>query len=175
KQANSVDKSAGNGIISIGGGRIMNINNIDSPIEQRNTGKGNPNAIIHAERPLSNRQQRLLDILSEYDSNAVIPKKEVNMIDLSALTAYTGDEFAMFTKKSERLVIRGNKNSVNVDIEKAKELSRQGYKWSGHTHPGISADFATPSQGDKDILACFKQSTSVIYNSTGKYRTFEKE
>ncbi len=170
-----IDKSAGNGIISIGGGRIMNINNIDSPIEQRNTGKGNPNAIIHAERPLSNRQQRLLDILSEYDSNVVIPKKEVNMRDLSALTAYTGDEFAMFTKKNERLVIRGNKNSVNVDIEKAKELSRQGYKWSGHTHPGISADFATPSQGDKDILACFKQSTSVIYNSTGKYRTFEKE
>ena len=87
----------------------MNINNIDSPIEQRNTGKGNPNAIIHAERPLSNRQQRLLDILSEYDSNVVIPKKEVNMRDLSALTAYTGDEFAMFTKKNERLVIRGNK------------------------------------------------------------------
>jgi hypothetical protein len=97
------------------------------------------------------------------------------MKDLAALTAYTGDEFALFTKKNERLIIRGNKNSVNVDIVKAKKLNEQGYRWSGHTHPGILTDFATPSQGDKDILECFNQTTSVIYNSAGKYRTFEKE
>jgi hypothetical protein len=45
----------------------MNINNIDSPIEQRNTGKGNPSAIIHADRPLNNRQKKLLNRLSEYN------------------------------------------------------------------------------------------------------------
>ena len=97
------------------------------------------------------------------------------MSDLAAITAETGDEFAMFTKGGERLIIRGNSNSVNVDINRAKELSEQGYKWSGHTHPGIVADFATPSQGDKDILKLFKQKTSVIYNSTGYFRTFDKE
>ncbi|MBQ8300739.1 MAG: minor capsid protein, partial [Clostridia bacterium] len=47
-----VDKSAGSGIIKVGSGRIMSINNIDSPIEQRNTGKGNPSGIIHVGRPL---------------------------------------------------------------------------------------------------------------------------
>lgn len=153
----------------------MSINNIDSPIEQRNTGKGNPNAIIHADRPLNTRQRKILDRLPEYDSCVTLPKKDVNMRDLSALTAYTGDEFAVFTRKNERLLVRGNHNSVNVDIARAKELSAQGYKWSGHTHPGLLTDFATPSQGDKDILACFNQNTSAIYNSAGKYRTFEKE
>ena len=175
EQRNAIDKYAKNDIIKMKGGRIMNINSIDSPIEQRNTGKGNPNGIIHIGRPLNNRQKRILESLPEYDSSTVIKKKDVNMKDLSALTAYTGDEFAVFTRKSERLIIRGNKNSVNVDIDKAKELNKQGYKWSGHTHPGISPDFATPSQGDKDILECFNQKRSVIYNSTGRYRTFEKE
>ena len=175
EQKNAIDKYVKNDIIKMKGGRIMNINSIDSPIEQRNTGKGNPNGIIHIGRPLNNRQKRILESLPEYDSSTVIKKKDVSMKDLSALTAYTGDEFAVFTRKSERLIIRGNKNSVNVDIDKAKELNKQGYKWSGHTHPGISPDFATPSQGDRDILECFNQKRSVIYNSTGRYRTFEKE
>ncbi len=169
-----VDKTAKSDIIKMRGGRIMNINSIDSPIEQRNTGKGVPSAIIHADRPLNNRQKRLLESLPKYDSSVIIRKKEVNMKDLSALTAYTGDEFAVFTKANERLIIRGNHNSVNVDIEKAKELNKLGYRWSGHTHPGVSTDFATPSQGDRDILNCFAQKMSVIYNSTGKFRTFEK-
>ena len=154
---------------------INNIDSIDSPIEQRNTGKGQPNAIIHAGRPLNNRQRKLLENLTGYDSRLVVPKKSVNMKDLAALTAETGDEFALFTKGGERLIIRGDSRTVNIDVEQAKMLSEQGYKWSGHTHPGIEDGFATPSQGDKDILRCFDQDTSVIYNSKGKFRTFEKE
>ena len=162
-------------IIKVQGGKIMNINHIDSPIEQRNTAKGNPNAILQFNRPLNNRQKAILNRLPEYDSKVTLPKKKVNMKDLSALTAATGDEFTLFTKGNERLIIRGNSNSVNIDVDKAIELSKQGYKWSGHTHPGLSYDFATPSQGDKDILDCFKQNMSVIYNSKGQFRTFEKE
>ena len=74
------------------------------------------------------------------------------MSDLSALTAQTGDEFAMFTKGKERLIIRGNAYNVNVDEAFAKELSRLGYKWSGHTHPGTSGNVLIPSVGDKLIL-----------------------
>lgn len=170
-----VDKSAGSGIISSEDGKIMSIKTMDSPIEQRNTGKGNPNAIIHSGRPLNNRQQRLLAQLPGYDSSVIVRKKSVNMRDLSAITAETGDEFAMFTKGGERLIIRGNGNSVNVNERRAKELNKQGYKWSGHTHPGVDMMLATPSQGDKEILRCFNQGMSVIYNAAGKFRTFEKE
>ena len=103
---------------------------ITAPIEQRNTAKGNPNAMIHFGRPLNNRQQMLLDRLPEYDSRITLLKKNVSMKDLAALTAETGDEFAMFTKGSEKLIIRGNQVSVNIDIEQAKELAAQGYRWS---------------------------------------------
>ena len=176
KQHNKyVDNSDKSGIIEAGRGKIMSISNIDSPIEQRNTAKGNPNAILQVGRPLNNRQQKLLESLNEYDSRTVVNKKTVNMKDLSALTAFTGDEFAMFTKGGERLVIRGNTNSVNIDVQKALELSKQGYRWSGHTHPGVDWNSSMPSGGDKEILRCFKQETSVIYDAKGKYRTFDKE
>lgn len=170
-----VDKSAESGIIKSQGGKIMSINNIDSPIEARNTGKGNPNAILHTGRPLNNRQKNLLDALTDYDSKVTVAKKNVNMHDLSALTAITGDEFALFTKGKERLVIRGNANSVNIDIEKAVELSKQGYKWSGHTHPGIMGNTLIASDGDKLILKAFNQEKSVIYNSKGSYEVFYEE
>ena len=96
------------------------------------------------------------------------------MTDLSALTAYTGDEFALFTKGNERFVIRGNSVSVNIDIEQAKQMAEQGYRWSGHTHPGTDYLCMQPSDGDYSILACFKHQITVIYNSKGSFRTFEK-
>ena len=96
------------------------------------------------------------------------------MADLSALTAYTGDEFAMFTKGNERIIIRGNSIKVNIGISEADKLAKDGYKWSGHTHPGIDYLSMQPSDGDYAILDCFKQKISVIYNSKGDYRTFEK-
>lgn len=171
----SVDKSRESGIIKSQGDKIMNINNIDSPIEKRNTGKGNPNAILTFGRPLNTRQSKLLNSLSEYDSRIVVPKKTVNMRDLSALTAHTGVEYALFTKGNERLVIRGNVNSVNIDVQQAVELSKQGYKWSGHTHPGIGMNCLQASPGDREILGCFKQKVAYIYNSQGDYLEFWKE
>lgn len=171
----SLTNGKNGGIISTQGGKIMNINNMDSPIEQRNTAKGNPNAILQIGRPLNNRQQKILEKLEQYDSWTIVNKKTASMKDLSAITAFTGDEFALFTKGRQRLVIRGNTNSVNVDVQKALELYAQGYRWSGHTHPGVEKNCLIPSSGDKEILKCFKQDTSVIYNSKGDYRTFEKE
>ena len=97
------------------------------------------------------------------------------MSDLSALTAYTGDEFAMFTKGNERLIIRGSQNSVNIDTYQAKALAGEGYRWSGHTHPGTNLNCMISSPGDHAVLNCFPQSISVIYNSKGQFRTFEKE
>ncbi len=149
----------------------MTISSIDSPIEQRHNGKGNPNAINIFGVELNNRQKQLAD----FDSNVIVPKDSVNIADLAALTAETGHEFAMFTKSGNRLIIRGNTNMVNIDIEKANQLAKEGYRWSGHTHPGVDFNCLTASPGDKSILRCFPQNTSVIYNSKGQYLTFDKE
>lgn len=152
----------------------MKISNIESPIEQSHTGKGNPNAILIIGVELNNRQKKLFDFLSEYDSRVLVNKSEVNMSDLSAFTAVTGDEFTMFTKGNNRLVIRGDKSGVNVDKAEAKKLASEGFKWSGHTHPGTDFLCMQPSDGDYSILDSFKQEISVIYNSKGDFRTFEK-
>ncbi len=160
--------------MKVGSGGVT-IKSIDSPIEQQHTGKGNPNAILTFDTALNNRQQELLDSLPEFDSRVTVPRESVNMTDLSALTAKTGDEFAMFTKNNERLIIRGNSTMVNIGIEQAKELAAKGYRWSGHTHPGVNINCMISSPGDHAILDCFEQNVSVIYNSKGQFRTFEKE
>ena len=145
---------------------------IERPIEQRNTGKGNPNAILHFDRPLSARQVRLLAQLPEYDSRAVVRKRDVNMRDLAALTAFTGVEYAMFTKRSERFVIRGNAYMTNIDIEAAQKLAREGYRWCGHTHPGMDINVRTASPGDYEILHAFGQKYSVVYDAMGRFEVF---
>ncbi len=146
--------------------------NISKPIEQRNTGKGNPNAIQLFDVDLNKRQQKLLDKLDSFDSKAIVKKKSVNLKDLSALTAKTGDEYAMFTKGNERLIIRGNSRMVNITAEKAKKLANEGYKWSGHTHPGSTNLCLFASEGDRLILKAFNQERSAIYNSKGQYHLF---
>lgn len=152
----------------------MFISAIENPIEQKHTGKGNPNAILTFDVALTNRQAELLDGLSSYDSRITVPKASVNMTDLAALTAKTGDEFAMFTKGDERMIIRGNSNRVNIDVSFANALANDGYRWSGHTHPGEDLHCLEASGGDWQILECFKQQSMVIYNSKGQYRRFDK-
>lgn len=48
------------------------------------------------------------------------------MRDLSALTASTGCEFAMFTKEWKRIIIRGNESMVNIDVEKQINNTKMG-------------------------------------------------
>jgi hypothetical protein len=144
-------------------------------IENRYTGVGVPEAIYRHGMPLNNRQQTLLDMLPDYDSRALVGRDDVSMMDLAALTAKEGVEFAMFTRGSERLVVRGDEKHVNIDAISAAELNSIGYKWSGHTHPGGSKVVLRSSEGDKDVLRAFNQDISVIYNSVGQYQTFDKK
>ena len=153
----------------------MTIRSIDSPIEQRNTGRGKPSAITHYDVALNTRQERLLEQLPAFDSRVTVPKDDVGMADLSALTAKTGDEFALFTKGGERLVIRGDSIKVQITIEEARSMAATGYTWSGHTHPGNDAFCLFASDGDREILACFDQEQSTIYNSLGEHLEFGKE
>lgn len=147
---------------------------IENPIEQKHGGKGNPNAILHFDVELNNRQRKILELLPEYDNRIIVPKNEVSMTDLAALTAKTGVEFALFTKRNERLIIRGNEYMVNIGIETASALAADGFRWSGHTHPGVDFLVMQPSDGDYEILECFAQKNAVIYNSKGEFRTYEQ-
>ena len=153
----------------------MTIRSIDSPIEQRNTSRGKPAAIAHFDVELKSRQQKLLDALPGYGSRVTVGKKQVSMVDLAALTAKTGDEFAMFTRKNKRLIVRGDPIRVPITPEDASELNRKGFVWSGHTHAGTDMLSITPSDGDRAVLKCFDQEASVIYNSKGLRNVFWKD
>ena len=154
---------------------IIKTDAIELPIEQRNFAKGNPNAMRLFDVGLNRRQTKLLQQLPEVNSQIRVPKKTVSMKDLSALTAETGHEFAMFTKGGERLIIRGDSFRVNVYLEDAMALASAGYRWSGHTHASIEQNSTIASAGDKDILACFVQEFSAIYNAKGQWEIFRKE
>lgn len=147
---------------------------IFSPIERRNTAKGNPNAILQFGRPLNRRQSSILAQLPSFNSSVELPRNSVNLKDLAALTAITGDEFALFTRSSSRLIIRGNSTQVDVGLERAQQLAEAGYRWSGHTHPGFEELVLIESDGDLAVLAAFKQDRSCIVNSKGQFYTFEK-
>ena len=153
----------------------MDKNSIHLPIEQgRTDGIGEPWAITRHGKPLNDKQQALLDRLPEYDSRATVDKDDVSMTDLAALTAKTGDEFAMFTQGSRRLIVRGDFDHVNIDPRKAAEMNAQGYKWSGHTHAGSQKIHLIQSLGDVAVLREFNQPISVIYNAVGVHKTFGK-
>jgi hypothetical protein len=153
---------------------MYNMNNINSPInnpiEHTHNEKGNPPAISHYDTELNTRQAGLLKLLPDFDSRIIVPKKSVSMRDLSALTAKTKAEFAMFTKGNKRLIVRGDANSVNISPKKAKKLASEGYKWSGHTH--ISSGDLQASNGDYEVLAEFDQKEGVIYDNLGHFSIF---
>ena len=77
-------------------------------------------------------------LIPEELSNIKLHKSNVNVTDLSALIAQTGDEFALFTRGSQRLIFRGNRNGVPLTKAELLELKTQGFKFSAHTHPGTS-------------------------------------
>ena len=136
---------------------------------------GKASAITHGFGELNVRQRNLLAVLPKFGSRVTVKKKGVKLGDLAAMTAATGVEFAVFTRKSERLVIRGNKNGVPGSIKELAELSRQGYRFSGHTHPGTGVNVLWPSGGDKKALRLFKQEFSVVLDPLGQYQVYDKE
>ena len=148
---------------------------IYTPINTRNNSRGKPKGIAQIGIELNTRQKKLLEQLDKYDASVVVSKNEVSMYDLSALTAETGVEYAMFTKGSKRLIVRGDEKSVNIGIDKAKELAQNGYRWSGHTHPGYDYLVLTASDGDYAVLKAFGQKEGIIYNSFGQYAIFSLE
>ena len=137
---------------------------------------GKPEDIMFNGASLNKRQKRLLDQLPGCSDSIIVHKNDVNLKDLAALTAYTGNEFAMFTQGSRRYIIRGNSISVPVDLTIAENLAQRGWRWSAHSHPGISRTVLAPSAADRLILKKFSNQTySATVNSMGRYKKFSKD
>lgn len=125
---------------------------------------------------LSARQQALLDSLPKIRSQLKLHKSDISVTDLAALTAHTGDELALFTRGSQRLIIRGNSSGVVLSIEKLQFLREQGFRWSAHSHPSlsISGESLIASGGDRAALEIFGQERSLILDSFGRRNVFDQ-
>jgi len=152
------DAAGGTGIINSRGDII------NSPIEQ-----SHPVDVAFGAKELNQRQQKVLDMLPDCGSQVIVNKRDVSMLDLAALTSDTGNEFAMFTCKGKRMIVRGDESSVPLFESDIIRLREEGYRWSGHTHVGFTEAHLIASDGDIKVLSLTGQSNSVIYNSLGKY------
>lgn len=133
---------------------------------------GNPAAIARGFGELSPRQVRMLDSMPERGSSMIVHKSDVKMTDIAAFTAKTGVEFAIFTRGSQRMVVRGDEMRVPIDIKDAAEMKSDGWRWSAHTQPGLETRHTTASSGDQAVLEAFGQEHSLILNSRGEANVF---
>ncbi|WP_221928398.1 LysM peptidoglycan-binding domain-containing protein [Pseudomonas kilonensis] len=136
-----------------------------------NTATGQPAAISRGFGTLNSRQASILEELPEFGSNT-IAHKAFGQRDLAALTAATGDEFAMFSTGGRRLIFRGDVGSVPISPEMASRLSDRGWRWSSHTHPGFEAGVLRSSPGDQAVLRATGRNQSAIFNSMGQRGIF---
>ena len=160
---NSVDKSSGNGIM---------VSDKGDSVSARNSAIGKPN-FVNAGAPLNKRQITLLNHLQNDGDFVSVSKRECSLKDMAALSAHEGVEFAMLTRKGERMIFRGNDHHVtSLNGATVPQYRDAGWKWSGHTHVygGL-----LPSDGDMKILSLFDQQKSVIYNYTGDYFIFRRK
>ena len=139
-----------------------------------NTSK--PIEIYHGYGELSARQTKILEQLPKYESSIYLHKNDVNVVDLAALTAKTGDEFALFTLGARRMIVRGDSRGIDIaDI--LPKLQAEKWTWSAHTHPGTRdiALNASGIPGDRQILELLGQNRSLIVNSAGRRNVFDTE
>ncbi|MFC4158796.1 hypothetical protein [Chitinimonas lacunae] len=136
-----------------------------------NPATGNPAAISRGMGTLNTRQAAVLEQLPDYGSQ-LITSKNFGQRDLAALTASTGDEFAMFSTGGRRLLIRGDATSVPITPEMATDLASQGWRWSSHVHPGFDSSVLRSSIGDRAVLDAMGANQSAIFNSLGQRRLF---
>ena len=131
---------------------------------------GPAGAIYDSAKPLTSAQRTLLSRLSASGTDTVIAKRAVSMNDLRNLTLHTGDEFAMLTRRGERMIFRGVGGAEGtlpsiptLTVDRAREFAAQGWRFSGHTHtPGFQA---VGSVGDKAVLRAFGQKQSAVWGA----------
>lgn len=84
---------------------------------------------------------------------------------MCALAAHEGVEFAMLTRRGERMLIRGTLKSVDaINGVTAKQYRNDGWRWSGHVHV---VGGTVPSSFDIYIMKLFGQDQSALYDLYG--------
>ena len=120
---------------------------------------------------LKARQEAIYQKIPNRNDAEIFRKKQVNIKDLAALTAYTGDEFALFYKGKRAIVVHGSPSNCNVYGETYDTIIREKWVWIAHSHPTTTK--LKPSPSDVDSLKLFTwQKESSIIDLKGKIINF---
>jgi hypothetical protein len=126
---------------------------------------GVPSAIARGYGTLSSAQLAVLDQLD---------KRAFGQQDLSALTAATGDEFAMFSTGGRRMIIRRRLERTCRRRHGAAACGPGMALLRAHS-PGFDYGVLRSSEGDRAVLAAFGGAHSAILNSMGRWQLFSPE
>lgn len=120
---------------------------------------------------LRKRQQKIYEAVKDRGSWAEFRNKQVDIKDLAALTAYTGDEFALFTGDRGKIVVHGRPKRWDIPNDAWEIIKNNQYEWTAHSHPTFRNLRCSPE--DIRTLNTFTwQRESVIIDLTGKTVVF---
>ena len=119
---------------------------------------------------LSEADAKILETIAERFSWTEVPTEAADIYTLAALTARTGDEFAMFARGNVKIIMHGaSANGIpwTLPEDLARRVFDEQLRWTGHSHPTTMNLRA--SDDDRKTLAVFKwQKKSTIVDLTGK-------
>ena len=115
--------------------------------------------------------RELLNLVPNVGEWTELRNKQVNIQDLAALTASTGDEFALFGNGTSKILIHGG-TTWNIPEDAWEIIMSEQYEWQAHSHPTFYGK-TQASINDRNTLAMFTwQEKSSIIDLTGNVIEF---
>ncbi len=123
---------------------------------------------------LRKKQKEVLSKIPKAGNWGYFRNKEIDTEDLAALTAATGDEFALFKGDNGKIVIHGSSIKWNIPKDAWDEIERGHMIWVSHSHPTMTN--LTESPEDIDTLKMFTwQKKSTIIDLNGNTIEFDTD
>lgn len=120
---------------------------------------------------LRKNHKRLFEKVKNRGDWVELRKKQLKITDLAALTAYTGDEFAIFTGNNKKILVHGSKKWI-ISGELWHTIRDNKYIWEAHSHPTFMGKII-PSEEDIQALSLFTwQRKSSIVDLNGRVIEF---
>lgn len=125
-------------------------------------------------KKLSVKQKTLLKKIEKTGNFVENGKKSIKVKDIPKLAASEGVEFSLFTKGCMRILVRGSYNETPINEKLLDRLTKEGWKFSVHTHPVINEVALKSSPNDAKFLQTLGQEQSVILSPSGLPKRFNK-
>lgn len=122
---------------------------------------------------LGPQDKAILEALPKRYMWTQVKAKDASIYSLAALTAKTGDEFAMFAKGDVKIIVRGNKGGWTISKDLLRKIYDEQLRWTGHSHP--TTVNLEASADDRRTLEQFKwQKKSTVVDLNGNTVEFTK-